>query len=263
MALPFLALSCGGDDRVRPPGFDSDGDVNQVDVRCEPGKTKACSTTVRQDSGVLLCRDGLRTCDDAGYWGSCEGETLRRRANPFSVDHGKFFKRFSLSTPVECSATNPCDPGCHVFQEPGPIATPVDPGNTIDWTEGPTPAWTPPSCGVADLCALHPAPLDASCDPCVQSICANPTTDHCCTDGDTPGTWDQQCVNAVYLICGDGTLPGPPNGGFCDWGALSDGPMRFGNGGLSGTRIGGNGDATDEILLETAASGCSYRDIIE
>src|SRR5690606_5264809 len=36
----------------------------------------------------------------------------------------------------------------------------------------------------------------------------------------------------------------------------------FGNGGLSGTRIGGNGAATDEILLETAASGCSYRDII-
>lgn len=256
VGLSWLALSCSATDHERLPGLYDDADGVVPREPCQPGDRRACSETVHRESGVLTCRDGHQVCDDAGYWGTCVG-TMTKRPDPFSVDHSKFFKTFSLSSPIDCNPSNACDPRCQMFAEEGPFGPGVDAGSTVDWSEGPTPTWTAPNCGVSDLCSVHTSPLPPDCDPCVESICANPLTAKCCST-----SWDQDCVNAVYLICGDGTLPGPPNGGFCDWGALSDGPIRLGNNGVSGTRIGGNGASTDKVLLEASTGACTYADII-
>lgn len=256
------SLACSGEGETLPAlsgGLDALPQPSLLP--CHPGDVQDCAETISRESGVLTCWEGTKRCGDDEKWGACEGGSLVKRADPFSPRYSKKFKQLSLSAPVDCGASNACDPNCQVFIEPGPFVTPIDSANTPDWQEGPTPPWTPPAaCASSDLCSTSGAPLEASCHPCVQTICDDPATDHCCSDGASPTSWDQACADAVYTVCG-GIPPGTPNGGFCDWGALSQGNIRFGNGGLSGTVIGSTGNSSNTVWLETSTP-CSYRDII-
>lgn len=68
---------------------------------------------------------------------------------------------------------------------------------------------TAPICS-HDKCYLGDA-LDASCDPCVASICAQYPS--CCTGGASP-TWSGQCLDAVASVCG---LTCAPKGDCVPW----------------------------------------------
>ncbi len=217
--------------------------------------------TLNRHEGRLSCWEGVQHCLEDESWGECSDGEVVERLDPFEPQFSKWFREQSLSMPVECGASNPCDPGCHIFEEPGPFVAGAG-GATTEWEVGPTPVWTPPAaCAISDLCSENATPLDSNCHACVTKICDEPATDHCCSDGATPTSWDQACTDAVYSVCDMSTPPTePPNGGFCDFGALSEGSLRFGNGGLSGTTIGSNGVGLDMLLESTTP--CAYRGII-
>lgn len=255
------ALSCS-DGKELPPAFDSESSgIWPGAEKCDSGTSQRCAVTLSRESGRLSCWEGVQTCGADQKWGACEEGEVVERLDPFEPQFSKWFNEQSLSMPVTCGPSNPCDPGCRIFEEPGPFVA-GEGEATTEYRVGPTPVWSPPAaCAVPDLCTTNSTPLDSGCSACVAEICSQPATDHCCSDGASPTAWDDACVDAVYSVCDMSTPPvDPPNGGFCEFGALAEGSVRFGNGGLSGTTIGSNGVGT-EILLESS-SPCSYRSIV-
>ena len=54
---------------------DCDGEVDEG-CTCNPGDREACYTGPTGTAGTGICKKGARTCEDAGVWGACEGETV-------------------------------------------------------------------------------------------------------------------------------------------------------------------------------------------
>lgn len=94
-------------------------------------------------------------------------------------------------------------------------------------------------CYVDNLCTAQPGPMDASCSPCVASICA--VDPSCCTTA-----WTQACADRVFTTCSSGQ-PTAPTPSICDYAASAAGTASVGgaavgqNARVLGGNVGGRG----------------------
>lgn len=65
----FLFAACGPDVR-------DEGDVDDPNAPCKPGRVAECYTGQDGTAGVGPCQKGTRTCSDQGIWGGCMGEVV-------------------------------------------------------------------------------------------------------------------------------------------------------------------------------------------
>ncbi len=69
----------GGDGTTGDGTVDPDADVTGSDVdlmQCEPGETAECYMGPSGSKDRGICKAGLATCANTGYWGNCEGMVL-------------------------------------------------------------------------------------------------------------------------------------------------------------------------------------------
>jgi hypothetical protein len=105
----------------------------------------------------------------------------------------------------------------------------------------------PGGCG-HDLCELGPK-LDASCNWCVQKVCAQ--DDYCCNGGylsyySFGDVWDSKCIADVNQYCGAGFCSTPPVGGAMPQTKL--GPVTLQAGVRYDIELVYNSDATDKTV---------------
>lgn len=77
LSLPLLVLACGGEAHHPdgPPGtIGMAGSLNHPPSRCEEGAVKECSINRKTVSGVTICTDGTKFCDE-GKWSECYPES--------------------------------------------------------------------------------------------------------------------------------------------------------------------------------------------
>lgn len=205
-------------------------------VLCEPGDSQRCSVTLRQQTDLLSCYQGVKYCQDDGTWGECvEGDEVPDSGLQEQEYHGyarylpsKGLRALTALTPGDCNDL--CDPDCRTLLQPTPGAG----------ASGYQAGQQAVSCG-HNVCTVDDdAPLSTGCctnpsDPncCITKICAKDA--FCCQTG-----WDQDCVDLMYTEC----LGRPPPFGLCDFGVYSEQGILTRNRPSSGAAIGSKGNIT-------------------
>lgn len=231
-----LAAACSdAKDRSDPIGNGPGGQGPEVPSEsCEPGRERPCGYTLEQSEDIITCFKGTQTCQESERWGKCTDGTITTQpasrsfpSSPFSLPPGSQILALSTSTPGDCM--DACDPGCLHFIEPGPdVGTPEAGGGGSSSFPG-----IPGSCAHGLCDSDDGAPLDPSCDPCVQTVCNVDAT--CCSSA-----WDDLCTDLVYTECA-GTNP-PLD--LCDFGVFSLSGLVTANRPSAGAAIGAVGDVT-------------------
>lgn len=252
-----LPAACSEDSLpARPSASGGSGAGSNVQTGpCSDGKTRECGVTLGRHGNVVTCFKGTQSCT-RGTWGVCGDGKVTQEVRPPAAG----FSVQALGPPSPC-LDNPCDPYCRNFDEQPAGGLVSDAGvPTLVWDAGSLndlpngvvnkafkqPCKTGADCQFNHQCSdvatgtacLHGKcelgnVLQASCDPCVQAICA---VDPVCCGGTTcahevcspgikldagcdacvasvcalnptccSGTWDDTCVSLVAQACGANT----------------------------------------------------------
>ncbi len=260
-----IPIGCGSDDKPLPAtggaGTGGGGGVGGgLSGSCPTeGETKPCGVTLGQHDGVLSCYEGTQTCV-GGEWSTCgDGEVVNKPAPPDRPDSPS--SNTQALGPSQTCINNPCDPYCEQYGEQPDSGVVADAGGPLYTWPGGSLGDQPPGLinkGLKEPCksgydcqfneyCTEPATsaacehskcatgggLTATCDPCVEMICAsNPsccggaytsTCSHnpCSTGGDLKSncdpcvgqicavdpfccnsSWDSICVGEVSSVCG-------------------------------------------------------------
>lgn len=243
VALGTLGLvgGCSGG-KDRPGLTDSMGGSGSIiDKSCTPREKRQCGFTLHQQGGIKTCYRGVERCNEDGKWGECEDGEVTREPDlsykEFSAIPPSFNKWQALSDVPAEDCEEACDPKCMHFIEGSPdLGMPP----IVADESTPFPGVMGNMCAHG-LCETG-APLNAACDPCVNTICnltayGRPPDSSCCTTA-----WDSECVDQVYTKCLN--TPPPVKFGLCDFGVYSLQGTTLANRPTAGAAIGSAGSLT-------------------
>ncbi len=187
--------ACGEDHLPPAPGGRGSGGTGAKPQPCADGSERSCHITIGEHNGVLTCYEGTQLCSE-GSWGKCRNGAVSNKAVSNKQASGK--TAAALSVPAGCQG-NPCDPTCQVYDEVPAMALVSTVASVFDWNVGdpnnPSPLARNEPCASAEDCQSNSycdepitgascehskceigggagQPLDSTCDPCVDHVCA-------------------------------------------------------------------------------------------
>ncbi len=217
VAVAAVAAGCSGDESLK--GLDP-GAIPTPDAAgsgpCEDGASRACGVTVGQQGDVLTCFEGTQTCA-GGVWGECtDGELVERRWDPGQVSPE------ALSPPSPC-VNNPCDPFCQNFNEipDGGIRTTEASAPPYNWQQGGLGTMPP---GLVSKGLKEPCIDGADCQ--FNHFCSEPVTNAACGHSkcQTGTSLVASCDRCVQRICAADPSCCSMGPAFCPHSACEQGP---------------------------------------